>query len=152
MISQKARQHIAGAGMTGYFWPAGTDLETTAVLRWTPSGGAVLELIGGPVWPRELGGPPFVVHGINTDGDPVTLLDAWVKRASFTRPVVLHSGTLALGAQIDGERRWPRVIYSTANLSEWRADTGLKFSYPNRRKRPRHIRMDWQPPTNDEVE
>lgn len=68
--------------------------------------------------------------------------------------------TLVLGGLVLESDLWPDAIYSTAHLSEWRADTGLTYA---RRKRPSwkriarqesleplQIEVGW--PTRDEVE
>lgn len=62
----------------------------------------------------------------------------------------LHSPTVAIGALTLPDERWPRVIFSTANFSEWRPETGLSHTGPARRK-PRHQRVDFNAPETEEV-
>jgi ApeA N-terminal domain 1 len=143
----------AGEYLTGHFAPAQTDLSTPGVLRWSERTGANLELIGDTFgWPAEFGDERYVIHGQLADGDEITLLDAMVRTTSFDHQLRrISSSTLALGAHIEPGHRWTRAIYSTANLSEWRADTGIKPSHPAPRSRPHDLRIDWRPPTRDEV-
>jgi hypothetical protein len=120
------------------------------VLTWSFEDGARLELIGDAnSWPRARSAQ-FVVHGELRDGGDVSLLYTWVRRVALGDQVTaLHASTLALGGHITDETRWPRVGYSTANLSEWRCDTGLDHPEP---PQDIHVRIDWKPPSRDEVE
>ena len=143
-----------GEPLVGWFFPTGgEDFEVPGSFSWSAERGGRLDLIG-PVsgWPQDLGGDPFCVHGYSREGDQITLLDARVTAMRFVdEPTRVHCATLAIGDFVTPDERWPRAIYSTANLGEWRADTGLSFSWPNKRARPNHVRIDWQPPTRDEV-
>jgi hypothetical protein len=155
MVWNKTRRALlAGEHVTGHFQPAGSDVATPGLLWWSADGGALVELIGGTEgWPTDRGEPHHVIYGETREGDSFTLPKGWVKSVAFGDEVTrFKSSMLVLGEHVAPERRWPRSIYSTANLSEWRADTGLDFSYPNRRKRPHHFRLDCQPPTRDEVD
>lgn len=143
----------SGEYVTGHFAPAGSDLDTPGVLRWSAESGANLDLIGDTSrWPAQFGDERYAIHGLLSDGDQITLLDAMVRTTSFDRQLRrMSSSTLALGAHIELGHRWTRAIYSTANLSEWRADTGIKPSRPAPRRRPHDLRVDWRPPTREEV-
>jgi hypothetical protein len=102
-------------------------------------------------WPR-IGFPWFVVHGRLRDGGDLSLLGAWVKHATPTNEATsVSASTLALGDHIDPDMRWSQVIYSTANLSEWRRDTGLSHKLPAPRTGPARFRVDWRPPSRDQV-
>jgi ApeA N-terminal domain 1 len=142
-----------GRALTGYFVPPGLEAEVPGVMSWSVEDGARVELIGDTNgWP-VMGSPHFVVHGWLREGGEVSLLHAWVKTVAMTDQVTaVRSSTLALGEHVDRDTRWPRAIYSTANLSEWRRDTGLASSQPAPRTRPGHVRFDWRPPERDEVE
>jgi ApeA N-terminal domain 1 len=153
-ISSKAVAALReGRALTGYFVPRGLEAEVPGVLSWSFEGGARLDLIGDTsAWP-EVGSPHFVVHGWLRDGGDVSLMHAWVKTVAMTDQVTaLRSSTLALGEQVELDTRWTRAFYSTANLSEWRRDSGLAYSHPAPRARPNHFRVDWRPPTRDEVD
>lgn len=143
----------SGEHLLGHFSPSNAELETPGVLRCSAARGAVVDLIGrSDGWPSEFGGAPFTVHGVASDGSGFSLLDTWVKTVSIGQETSrVSSSMLALGEQIDRDALWPYASYGTANLSEWRADTGLEVSRPNLRRRPHHLRLDWQPPTRDEV-
>jgi hypothetical protein len=52
-----------------------------------------------------------------------------------------------LGEHTEPEQEWPKAFYSTANLSEWMADTGLTVSTPEQN----HLRIDWQSPASVEI-
>jgi hypothetical protein len=142
-----------GHVLTGYFVPRGLEAEVPGVLSWSSEDGARLDLIGDTSsWPR-MGSKHFVVHGWLRDGGDVSLLHAWVKTVAMTDYVTaLRSSTLALGEHVALDSLWTRAIYSTANLSEWRRDSGLEYSHPAPRARPNHFRVDWQPPARDEVD
>src|SRR5205823_1592965 len=94
----------AGTEVLGRFWLAerGPDERHIApgVARWTADGGTFLQLIG-PLqgWPEELSGPFRVVHGITTDGERLTLLDATVASLSFParNRIALRSYTTLVG-------------------------------------------------------
>jgi hypothetical protein len=141
-----------GETLAGYFVPAGSPPEVPGFLHWSFADGAMLELIGDTQnWPR-MGVSNFVVHGRLRDGGQLSLLDGWVKAQAVTnRVTAVHSSTLVLGDHVNTEMRWPRVLYSTANLSEWRRDTGLSSSRPAPRTRPDHFRVDWRPPTRNQA-
>lgn len=151
-LAQAIEDLREGRGLTGYFTPAGSDLEAAGVLTWSADEGAWLELLGETQnWP-QMGSPHFAVHGSLRDAGDVTLLSCLVRRVAMMDEVTaVSSNTLALGEHVDRETRWPRAIYSTANLSEWRADTGLTYSRPARKTRPGHFRVDSRPPTRDGV-
>lgn len=142
-----------GEALAGYFAPAGSDQAVPGFLSWSFADGAMLELIGDTgQWPR-IGFPPFVVHGRLRDGGDLSVLGAWVKRQTPTDDATAVSASmLALGDHIDPDMRWPRVVYSTANLSEWCRDTGLSSSLPAPRTRPNHFRVDWRPPARRQVD
>jgi hypothetical protein len=144
----------AGEVAGGHFWPVGsTEQESQGFLRWSKDG-ALLELIE-PVanWPVPSRGESFAIHGYLRDLGEVSLLAAWPKSWELgDRVYRFSSSLLAFGPPTDLDRRWPRAIYSTANLSEWRRDSGLQFSKPNVRARPQHTRVDIQPPETAEVD
>lgn len=124
----KTKKHLlAGEPLTGHFWPPDGGEPAPCLLRWTAEEGAYLDLIEPPVgWKGDLGGRGFTVHGVSSAGEELTLLDAWVTRVELgDRIARLHCPTVAVGALTLPEVRWPRAIYSTSNLSEWRAETGL---------------------------
>ncbi|ADB50438.1 HEPN domain-containing protein [Conexibacter woesei] len=141
-----------GRALPGYFKPREMEAKVPGVLNWSFERGAELELIGDTTgWP-EMGAPQFVVHGWLRQGVQVSLLHTWVKRTTMaTQVIALQSSTLALGEHMDHGTCWPQAIYSTANLSEWRRDTGLTYSRPAPKVRPKHVRVEWQPPSLDDV-
>lgn len=162
-MSQPAttRALAAGEKVGGHFAPEGADYELAGTLRWS-SDGATLELIDqSGEWPKNLRGDPYTVHGRLGTSDSVTLLGTWTQQVvlgEITRKV--HSSMLALEECISAQDRWSRAIYSTASLSEWRADTGLEFSRPRPYRRLRRLlrrapaatlRVEARRPTRDEV-
>jgi hypothetical protein len=153
MIWSKTKERLAaGETLVGHFGPAGSDDAVPGIIRWSAEDGALLELIEHMTWPGELGGAYFTVHGAIEEGDAITLPDAWVKTTTMGDRVKRITGaTLLLGEHVEPSTRWPRAILATANLAEWRGTTGLSGSRPNRRKRPGHFRIDWQPPEGEEV-
>ena len=153
MIWEKTKERLAaGEPVVGRFGPLGEQEGAAGFLRWRLDDGAVIDLLEAIEWPGELGGDHFPVHCILEGGDEITIPDAWIKTVSIPRRVTRVVGsTLLLGALVDNAACWPRAVYRTANLGAWRKTSGLKGSYPNRRKRPHHFRIDWQPPPIDEV-
>jgi hypothetical protein len=141
-----------GRALPGYFTPQGLEAEVAGVLSWSLEDGARLELIGDTNgWPG-MESAHFVVHGWLRGGGEVSLLHAWVKATAMIDQVTaVRSSTLALGDHVDVDTRWSRAVYSTANLSEWRRDTGLAYSRPASRTPTNHVRVDWRPPTRDQV-
>jgi hypothetical protein len=141
-----------GETLPGYFALSGSTDELPGFVRWSHAEGASVELIGDTRgWPR-IGHPWFVVHGRLRDGGDVSLLDAWVKHATPTNEATsVSASTLALGDHVDPGMSWSQVIYSTANLSEWRRDTGLSHKLPAPRTGPARFRVDWRPPPRDQV-
>ena len=157
MVNERAKNRLAsGEAVTGHFWLPEVEGEVVAgVLRWSPEDGAALETIGeAKGWPHEIGEPGFTVWGVtDKENARLTLSDAWAKTVDpFAGQVrAVRSSTLLLGEHTTATKEWPRAYFSTANLTEWRADTGLTFSHPNLGEQPRHLRMDWQPPAADQV-
>ncbi len=143
---------LDGERVIGRFDVAGADHGVPGVLAWQADSGATLELIDdAPGFPRAFASDTLTVHGQLRGGKSVTLLDARLTQITNGRPSRLHAATLALGAVTDARQPWPRAIYSTAALSEWRNDTGIQFSRPARRKRPHDFRLDYKEPTADVV-
>jgi hypothetical protein len=114
----------------GVFTPAGTELETPGILRWSMEDGAELELVDlDDRWPTDPG-QTLTVHGSPNDGDPVTLLGARVSRiVDMKYAARLRSPSLFLGAHIFGEEEWPVANYRPATLHEWLPETGLEIDY-----------------------
>ena len=142
-----------GRALAGYFSAAGVPRDVPGVLSWSFVEGARLELVAeADGWP-PMGSPHFVVHGCLRDAGEVSLLHTWVKATSAFEDQVLEvrSSTLALGEHVNLEKTWERVAYSTANLTEWRRDTGLVHLHPAPKTRPNHVRIDWQPPATHQV-
>jgi hypothetical protein len=143
-----------GATLDGHFWPAAGGEPTPAILRWDDEQGGRLDLIEPPWgWRAELGGPPITIHGTTAENEDVTLLDSWVNRVELgDRIARLHVPTVAIGEKTLPQRRWPRAIYSTANLSEWRAETGLKSAFPSTRRARTVVRVDARKPPIERIE
>lgn len=144
---------LSGEPLTGEFCPADGGEPAHCVVRWTDEDGAQVELIEPPKgWKGELGGPGFTLHGITSGNEEITLLDAWVNQMQLGNQISrLHSSTVAIGALTSPDERWPRITYSTANLSEWRPENGLSHSGPTRRK-PRYMQVDFNAPEMEEVQ
>ena len=77
----------------------------------------------------------------------MTIPSAWINSRSLLpdEPRSLISATLIVGEHTTASERWPRASSATHNLYPWRDAPGLAFSYPNKRARPDHMRVDWQP-------
>jgi hypothetical protein len=132
MVSDRTRAAaVAGEVMRGEFTPAGSDLVAAGTLTWSEEDGAWLELIGETYgWPTDFASRN-VIHGIIEGRDEVTLLETMVRRVALgDRTTALSATNLALGCHVTEETRWERAIYSTTNLAEWFADTGLRPKFP----------------------
>lgn len=155
MISSRAKEKLQrGDPLIGWFAPAGASDDVAGVLRWSSDDGARLELLeAGADWPQEVGAREFTVHGSLRDGGEISMLSCWVQRRDPLRQAVVAvmSPGMAVGGLTTPRERWARAVFATHNLDHWRPYTGLKFSRPNRRRRPRHCRMDWQPPQADRL-
>lgn len=145
---------LTGQAVVGQFEVAGSTDVVPGVLTWTPESGASLERIDEAAgFPRTFDGPLFVVHAITRNGGKLTLLDAWLNQTTFDgRPTRVRAVTLAYGALVMPEDGWPRAIYSTAALPEWRNDSGIHYSRPAPRKRPADFRVDVREPSRDAVQ
>jgi len=153
-VSKKDREALlAGAVVVGRFQVIGTDDDVPGVLRWSARDGATLELIDDASgFPRSFDAPPFGVHGLLRNGGEVTLLDCRVSKMQlFDRPTHVRGSTLAYGAQVSSETCWPRAIYGTAELSEWRNDSGIHLSSLPSADDPT-LRVEFQATTRDHVE
>ena len=137
-----------GKPFLGRFAPAESDNDAPGVLTWSEDSGARLELLG-PVegWPVGLGDESFDIHGYSYAGDDVTIPRARINHRSFLpdEPKSAISASLIVGEHTSATERWPRASFTTHNLYPWRDAPGFAFSYPNKRARPDHIRIDWQP-------
>jgi hypothetical protein len=137
-----------GKPFLGRFKPAGSDNEVPGVLTWSDDDGARLELLG-PVegWPSGLSDESFDIHGYSYAGDDVTIPRALINHRSLLpdEPKSAISATLIVGEHTTAAERWPRASFTTYNLYPWRDAPGFAFSYPNKRVRPDHMRVDWQP-------
>lgn len=144
---------LSGEPLAGEFWPADGGEPAHCLVRWTDDDGAQVELIEPPRgWKGKLGGAGFTLHGVTTNDEEISLLGAWVKRIEIgDRISRLHSSTVAIGALTTPDERWPQILYSTANLSEWRHENGLSYSDPTPRK-PRHMRVDFDAPPTEAVQ
>src|SRR4051812_45745027 len=122
-LSQRLR---ARGEVLGRFWLAehgpGGEHAAPGVARWAPDGGTYLQLIG-PLdrWPTGVGGPFRVVHGVTTEGQSLTLLNATVASLSFPTHsrVALRSYTTIVGDHTLASDPWERLLIRTANLHEW---------------------------------
>ncbi len=157
MTSSEAKERLLrGEPLLGWFAPAGRADEAPGVLRWSDENGAQLELLDTDLgWVDGLDrGESFTLHGRLREGGDVSLLSCWVRRYDpLNRELLaLDAPGLAVGEHTTPEERWARAVFTTHNLDRWRPDSGLAYSYPNRRARPQHFRMDWQPPPPDEVQ
>jgi len=86
------------------------------------------------------------------NGGDVTLHDCMVRRmAMFDQPTHVDSPTLAYGAHVRAGTRWPRAIYSTAALSEWRNDSGFHFPMPSPPASPADFRIAFRDPVRDVI-
>jgi hypothetical protein len=149
------RELLRGDPIAGHFWPAlGGGEPVPAVLQWTSEGGGELDLVEPPQgWSAQLGGPPSTLHGVSSDNAEITLLDAWVNRMELgDRPRRFHVATIAIGSLTSADAKWTRAIYSTANLTEWRGETGLELSHPHPRKEPTLRRIEIRKPPIEKVE
>jgi ApeA N-terminal domain 1 len=137
-VSEKDRAALlAGEAVVGQFQVAGADDVVPGVLRWSAESGATLDLIDDASgFPRTFAVPRFHVYGVLRHGAEVTLHDCLLRRLAFVdQPTHVSASTLAFGAQVLPQTIWPRAIYSTAALSEWRNDSGMRFYKPAPRKR-----------------
>ncbi|HEV7773888.1 MAG TPA: hypothetical protein VGO48_11445 [Conexibacter sp.] len=153
-MSQRDRTALlAGEAVVGEFQVAGTDGIVPGVLYWSAEVGATLELIGeAPSFPRSFGHPPFEVHGVLRNGGDVTLLDCMLRRLTmFDRPTHVSSSALAFGAHVLPDTRWPRAVYSTAALSEWRNDSAFHFPMTDPAQDPFEFRIAFRDPVRDVV-
>jgi hypothetical protein len=151
-LSPSARKLlVSGEPVLGAFWPSSSTAETPGALRWSPSDGATLELFdAGPddAWPAIR--MPVVIHGVLRDGGCVTLLDAWVASIALGDQVRrVQSASLALGAHLDGDERWPRAILRTNGLDQWRRDDTIRPSPEPNANNELHISVG--KPSEDEV-
>lgn len=144
---------LGGGPLTGHVWPSGGGEVVPFSLIWSPENGAQLDLISSPEdWDGELGGPTFTLHAETSGGEPITFLDSMVTQTALVTLITrIHSTTIAIGSLISPQTRWPRAIYSTVNLSEWRAQTGLEYSRPDKRRRGDHLRVNWGRPAPQEI-
>ena len=153
MISGRATERLRrGDPLIGWFAPAGSNKDLAGVLRWSDEDGARLELLDATTdWPRDLAETHFTVRGYLREEGEVSMLSCLVRRRDSFRQEVLavNSPGLAVGEITTLKERWSRAVFATHNLDHWRPHTGMAFSYPNRRARPHHFRMDWQPPASD---
>lgn len=115
--------------------------------------------------PTPHGPPPWAadIHSPRPNRIELTLLDAWTQSKAIGDLVKrVMAPTIAIGGWVRDSDLWPDAIYSTAHLTEWRRDTGLKYS---RRPQPRWrrvlrrplkelqpLRIDVERPTRDEFE
>lgn len=132
----KMRALRGGEVFAGVFWPAGdSEREADGFLRWSGDGGALVELITPrPDWPGPGWDGPLTIHGELRDLGEISLLWAWLKSwALGDQPYRYRAPTLAFGTLTTGDERWPRAIYSSGHLSEWRRDTGIVHETPRRR-------------------
>ena len=137
------------------FWPAGVDERVAGVIEWSREEGARVELIGQHShqhgWPRNLGTERVAIHGL-VNGRKLSLLDAWVSRMTIGDiPSGLYSPTVIVGSFCTGETVWLEAILATANLSEWRSDTGIRARYHMSRGAKYPVQVRWQVPTKDRV-
>lgn len=143
----------SGEAVAGHFWIPDGAHTAAGILRWSLESGATIEFIGDARdFPRDFESPGFVVYGHIDGGVDLTLLDCMMRSIALgDQPRRLSAATMALGAHTAPSQKWPRAIYSTTNLSEWRNDTGLR-ALPAARRRPRPgFTLRWQPPTVDTV-
>lgn len=143
----------------GFFSLPDVDWDVPGLLSWSEDG-AKLELIEShAAWPRDLRARTYTVHGRIETLD-VTLLGAWTQGVSLGDVVKrVLAPTLAVGAWVQEDDRWPDAIYSTAHLSEWRSDSGLRYSRARplwkrltRRKSLGALRIEVGRATRDEFE
>ena len=144
-----------GASLGGMFWPAGATEHAPGILVWDPTEGARVGLIGtqdpGHDWPRDLGGQPVAFHA-NLHGRLLTLLGAWVSGMNFNGiPSELFSPTIILGNHCTEHTEWAAITVTTANLSEWRAETGLRPTYPRSRGARYQAHLRWEQPEAENV-
>jgi hypothetical protein len=84
-------------------------------------------------------------------GEEFTLLDACVKTLNAVNDVsALSAFTLVLGALVQSDDTWAAATYSTANLSEWHAESGISLSHPQ--DGALQIQLQWRRPEKHEVE
>ena len=158
-LSERLR---SGTEVLGHFWLAEQresveGHSAAGVARWTPDGGTYLQLIG-PLdgWPKEVSGPFRVVHGVTTEGDELTLLNATVASVSFPTHsrMALRSYTTVVGDHAMPDDRWERVVVRTANLHEWLPETGIDTPSHefDERGQTTHLAVSWKPPDARSVE
>jgi hypothetical protein len=154
MVSKKTRTALAAAEpVLAEFGTPGSDLAIPGHLRWNSGEGAVMEVLpqaGSPL-PSDFDAESATVHAVTADGDLLTLLESHVRSMTPWRGSTrLSSPLLALGEHTDRDELWPRVIYTTVNLGEWRAETGFRFD--RRAVDSSEFQVTWSPPTRDGVE
>ncbi|PTL54101.1 hypothetical protein [Paraconexibacter algicola] len=153
-MSKKDREALlAGEVVVGRFQVIGTEDVVPGVLRWSARDGATLELIDDASgFPRSFDALPFGVHGLLRNGGEVSLFDCRVSRMQLLdHPTHIRCSTLAYGAQVLPEDRWPRAIYGTAALSQWRDDSGIHLANLPSADDPT-LRVEFQPTTRDRVD
>ena len=142
---------LAGEAVLGYFEIAGSDEPLPGHLHWTPESGAIIEVVDAH-WQRPINTEHLTVHGLLEESDPVTLLDGIVRRTTHDHRVKrIGSYTLAFGEHIKSDSTWDRAVYVSRNLAEWRRATGLDHSLPDGPGNRLRYRIDWEPPSTDEV-
>lgn len=121
---------LGGDFIAGHAWPEGSDERVPAVLSWSEESGAKLTLVEPTAsWSTALGSGPHVIHLSANIGERFTLVDAFAAHSVFDGRISSFTArTLALGAHTVPTEQWSRAEYSTANLVQWRAATGLSVT------------------------
>ncbi len=151
MSDTTQNQLQAGEIITGHVCLAGDEQIEPATLRWSSDEGATVKLVAPTAnWLVSFDSDAFVLHMRVSGGGELTLLDTRVRGMTAEgRISVLGAYTLVLGGHVHADDTWPLAQYSTANLSEWRADSGIQRVSS---KRPPPLpRVTWKRPPNDIV-
>lgn len=140
---------LSGEFVVGHAWPEGSTEQISAVLTWDEENGAKLTLVEPTdAWSTQLGSGPHVIHMSANIGERFTLLDAFATHSVLDgRISSFDARTLGLGAHMLPAELWSNAEYSTANVIEWRAATGLSVS-----SRTGDLRIEWTAPEPIEVQ
>jgi hypothetical protein len=107
---------------------------------------------GGPAGGHATATRRFARSQHATDDWAAELHDCLIRRIAMgDQPTHLSSPTLLFGTHASSDSRWPRAIYGTAALSEWRDDSAFFFPMKTRPRRPSEFKIEFRDPVRDVV-
>jgi hypothetical protein len=141
----------AGEIITGHVWLPEDERTEPATLRWSPDDGATVQLVAPTAdWAVSFESDSFALHMRVSGGGELSLLDTRVRgMTADDRISTVGAYTLVLGGHVYADDTWPFVRYSTASLTEWRADSGIQHALSKRA--PYVPRVTWKRPSDDVV-